>query len=46
MYVYVSIISMVVGPMVYGTCFCPVSRKEEVQQMGVAGEFYARGRKW
>lgn len=26
----------VLGPMVYGTCFCPVSRKEEVQGMGVA----------
>jgi ribonuclease H2 subunit A len=26
----------VLGPMVYGTCFCPVSKSEELKQTGVA----------
>lgn len=27
----------VAGPMVYGICFCPVSKKEELKDLKVAG---------
>uniref|UniRef100_A0A8C5HCZ1 Ribonuclease n=1 Tax=Gouania willdenowi TaxID=441366 RepID=A0A8C5HCZ1_GOUWI len=28
----------VLGPMVYGICFCPVSKKEDLKDLKVAGQ--------
>uniref|UniRef100_A0A665X3E4 Ribonuclease n=1 Tax=Echeneis naucrates TaxID=173247 RepID=A0A665X3E4_ECHNA len=28
----------VLGPMVYGICFCPVSKKEQLKNLKVAGQ--------
>lgn len=33
------LMSCISGPMVYGICFCPVSRKEDLKNMKVAGWF-------
>lgn len=30
--------SFIPGPMVYGICFCPISRKEELKDLKVAGK--------
>lgn len=30
--------SSIPGPMVYGICFCPISRKEELKDLKVAGK--------
>jgi hypothetical protein len=40
LYIYVSILGRgpVLGSMVYGTCFCPVDKLEQLKQMGFAGK--------
>ena len=31
--------NLLVGPMVYGVCYCPISLKEDIIKMGLAGGY-------
>ena len=33
-------ISLFVGPMVYGACYCPTTMKEQLKSMGFAGRIF------
>ena len=34
-----SFLRMIIGPMVYGTAFCPLAMKDAVKDLGVAGMY-------
>lgn len=41
LWIYLSVLShflLCTGPMVYGICYCPISMKERLGELGFAGE--------